>query len=257
MKTARLIACLLLIVTTGIVAAGIAIASSPTGGGSIAAAPTVVIGQTQFGNTTNGCYQDCYAADFWKLALIAADRVTIDWESSSSNGCYYADELALWPVGTTDYSINNASRLQNFGIGSNGKAESKFTANTTGAFPIMFDGCYGRSHGGPYDFVAYVRHLPLLSLTTSGAVSSVGTVTIGAHYADGAPISDRGLQVRVSGRWNRVWHVLGAGTPSNGQARIKIRIPRSERGRAIGLVAAARGANYVSRRTSVRTVRVR
>src|SRR5205823_2290095 len=112
------------------------------GGANLASAPTISPGQQQFGNTTDGCEGNCEGADFWKLSLIAADRVTVDWESSAGNyGCgteAYAAKLEVWPVGTTDFSINNLQPSQTFYIGDNDKAESTFTANGTGVFPLVF-----------------------------------------------------------------------------------------------------------------------
>jgi hypothetical protein len=163
----------------------------------------------------------------------------------------------VWPLGTTDFSINNASPLQTFSIGSNQKAESTFIANATGVFPIMFEACYDISDGGPYDFTAYVRHVPRLALLNVGTVTSGRTITVAAHYPDGSPISDSGLGIQVYGRWSHASHLLGSGTPANGQAVVKLTIPRSERGFTISLTASASGANYVPAHTPARTVHVR
>ena len=233
------------------------------GGATIAAAPTVVPGQQEFGSTTDGSCCDGRGADFWKLPLIPGDHVTVDWESTKGNGCldpsdYWAMELRVWPAGTTDFSINNVNPIEAFGIGDNGKAESKFTANRSGIFPITFLAvCSPSSTGGPYDFTAYVRHLLVLSFPNPGTVRSGAGVSIAVHLADGSPVSDKELQVQVYGRWAHKWNLLGSSAPVNGRAVATLKITPSERGATIPLVARASGVDYVKAQTSPRVVRVR
>ena len=240
-------------------------ATSPTaaarqgGGGTIASAPTVTPGTQEFGNTADGKYQyygQDYGADFWKLSLIAADHVTVDWESTydSGCGCWYVDRFLVWPKGTTDYSINNVDPFQKFYGGGNGKAESSFTANATGAFPIMFVSVDENGGTGPYDFTVRVRHLPRIKMQQLPTrVSSGMSAKVTAYFADGKPISGAKPVIRVRGQWQGAWHSLGSGTPTNGLATIKLVIPSSARGMAVKFQATASGGAYVSVKTPTQT----
>jgi hypothetical protein len=233
--------------------------ASAAGGSNIAAAPTAVVGQQEFGNTTDGCYLNCYGADYWKLSLIAGDHVRIDWESSGGSECNsYVDELKVWPIGTTDFSINNASPFQQFGIGANNKAESTFTANATGVFPLMFEACDDPADaGGPYDFTVNVRHLARLSFQVPSRIPTRTRVHIQAHYPDGTAINGAGLIVQIRGWWSRSWHVLGSATPVGGVASVLLTIPHQERGKVIKLEAAASGTSFLGSHTGARQTRVR
>src|SRR5947209_1386053 len=72
-------------------------AKTSGGGSNIASAPTVTSGQQTFGNTTDGCLGNCSPADYWKLALIAGDRVTVDWEAQGGNpGSPYAEYFNVY-----------------------------------------------------------------------------------------------------------------------------------------------------------------
>jgi hypothetical protein len=211
-----------------------------------------VVGQQEFGSTTDGCYQTCQPgdiyytpADFWKLSLIAADHVKVDWEPTADN-CD-ADEFTVWPIGTTDYSINTANPVQQTGAGGNGKGESRFTVKSTGVYPLMFsDGCENFAVGGPYDFTVYVRHLPVLQFRAPTSITSKTSVTVQVHYADGRAISDMRLRVSIRGWWQRKWHTIGTGSPASGRTRIHLRAPIHKR---IRVEAVASGSGYVSTHT--------
>jgi len=217
------------------------------------------IGQQQFGNTADGVFNACDGASFWKLPLIAGDQVTIDWESSpSSDGDPGATILYIWPIGTSDFSINNADPLNEFSIGSNGKAESKFTAGSSGSYPLMFQapGC-GSAASGAFDFTVYVNHRIVLStLTVSRINAHGGRVTIGVHTADGQPISSSTLKLTLQGYWNKGWHPIGRQSARSGSVVFTLNLPAALEGSSIKVRVLAAGAGYLSNHTPTRSVRV-
>src|SRR5437660_1731760 len=127
---------MVMMVAAALATAGVAGAAALNGGSDIASAPVVVPGQQETGNTaTEGKYFN-NPASFWKLSLVAGDRVTVDWENTGDGT--FVTEFHVFPPGTTDFNINNAHSYAGGEIGSNGKQESSFTANATGVFPMVF-----------------------------------------------------------------------------------------------------------------------
>lgn len=235
--------------------AGIAAAG---GGGSIASAPLVNSGQQEFGNTADGMLpgnpcNEPDPTDFWRIALIAGDRVTIDWETSSDG----VNTLEVFPAGTSDFTINNVGSLNSFDIGGNNKAESRFTANRSGIYPLLFESRCADGQSGPFDFTAYIRHLPVLSVGRQKTVKSGKAVVVGAHYSDGKPINGTDLSVQIYGKWGKSVRRLGAATPRSGKAAVKLRIPSGERGKAISIRAVAAAGDFTTVHTPWRTVRVK
>lgn len=244
-------------------------ANSNNGGANIASAPTVPPGQQEFGNTTDGSIGDKWG-DWWKLSLVASDKITVDWESgkvTDSCGTYNAaSRLDFWPVGTTDFSVNNVQPLVTLPLGENGKAESMFTANRTGTFLMRFEaGCDGSAHpyGGPYDFTAYVRHA--LVLAVSGQTKALiqrahraplphrGTVVFAAHLADGTPVSGD-VGATLFAYWASKWHPIGKGAAKGGQIVVPYQLPASVHG-LIRLSVNVGGANYQGRQIAWRGIR--
>jgi hypothetical protein len=255
-RRGRLASTAVVILLAGGVLCAVAAAAAKSGGGSIASAPLVNPSSQEFGNTADGVIEGNTPADYWKLQLISGDHVKIDWESqqgSCGGGCGwdYADTLQIWPSGTTDYSINNTSSLQNFGIGDNAKAESSFTAPGDGTYPVTFV-CYNCSadQGGPYDFTAYVQHHPILAFVVPKKVKNGHAVVVQAHYPDGNPITGSDLSIQVWGKWGTSVHLLGSSSPVGGKAAITLRIPRGVRGKLIYLRALASASNFTTAHTA-------
>jgi hypothetical protein len=223
--------------TAALVVAAVAAAN---GGGNLTAAPIVMIGQQEFGSTTDGYYRGSTAADYWKVPLIAADKVTIDWESNNANACSEtAEALYLWPIGTTDFSINNVSPLGSWGVGSNSKQEETFTASDTGVFAIMFEGCGDRDHGGggAYDFTVYVKHklvthlsaatTALIARGRSSGLPRRGGLAVQVFTGDGKPVADGGVGGTLTGYWGAAWHPLGKAVARGGTVSVRYALPAS------------------------------
>jgi hypothetical protein len=212
-----------------------------SGGSTIASAPIIAPGQQEFGTTADGQY-DCGPADFWNLSLESGDAVTIDWEASVIAN---ANQLDVFPAGTTDYSINNVTPLQTFGLGDNGKAQSTFTAGTAGIYPLIFeaDGC-GSTPAGPFDFIVYVTHAQnvLLSPVTDGVT---GVAAVQDHDAAGNPLAaptvSVTLQISSSGM---PWTTIATGAPVAGTASIPYALPASVEGKRVKFRAVSQGSGY-------------
>ena len=176
------------------------------------------------------------------MSLVAGDRVTVDWASTTdSNGGPYAPTLYVYPAGTTDYSINNLNPLDEFGIGSNEKAESTFVANKSGSFPSSSSGpiataaaprwplqfhrpctTRARADGKPWHHepLARAHHTPL---------PHSGKLVLFAHLADGTAVSG-GLTATASGSWASKWHPIGTATATAGKLVLAYRLPASVHG---------------------------
>lgn len=240
--------------------AGVSAAHLSSGGATIASAPTVVPGQQEFGNSNdvqNGPdYR--YPGDYWKLSLVAGDHVTIDWEAGNN----FVNSLGVYPAGTTDFSVNNVSLYQQFSLGANGKAESTFTANQTGAFPLIFWD-EGSNDAGPFDFTVYVHHALVLAVSpqTQALIRRAhqtplphkGNIVLGAHLADGTPVSGD-VGATVFAYWSSKWHSIGKSAARNGEIVVPYRLPASVHG-LIRLSVNVGGANYQGRQIGWRGIR--
>jgi hypothetical protein len=234
-------------------------AALANGGATIASAPVVVSGQQEFGNTTDGImpYGGCAGSgqtDFWKLQLTAGDTVVIDWESATGS----AGRLDILTTGTTDFNVDQSDVLDTFDIGVNNKAESTFTAEQTGVYPIDFNvGCGGLFPAGPYDFIANVTHQVVLGVPSLRSLP-VGrsAIRIGVHTPDGRAISGLPLAVTLTGRWGGASHLLGQAVPQTGLAVIHFRLPSTLARTSVRLTVAAHGSGYrpasLTKATSVR-----
>ncbi|HKP88600.1 MAG TPA: hypothetical protein VJT75_01380 [Thermoleophilaceae bacterium] len=219
------------------------------GAGSIASAPTVVYEQQSFGNTADpntsseGCGGGRHA--WWSLPTSAGDRITVDFEGT---GAEYA---RVWPVGTTDFNVEDKNYRETKHLGSNDKAQLVFTSPQTGTMPLEFttDICNFSVSGEPgsYDFTAYVRHAVRLAVPRRESVSRVATMRIGAHTPDGASINDPSLVVTLQahnrgGKFRRV----GSASVQDGRATVSYTLPKSWRKHDVYLRAVATGPNYVT-----------
>ncbi len=215
------------------------------GGTSIAQAPTITPGQQLFGDTSIGNYprscRDHGTADFWKLQLVAGDDVTINWETTGD----YLRVIDVWPANTDDFNINNREPFQIFFLGANRKQQSKFTANASGAYPLVFNNSCGGT--GPYSFVTYVTHrLTLFAPRAPRASTRTTRLVVRVRTPDGQPITDSRLRVKLEGSWRGTWHGLASAAPQSGRASLSFKVPRSLRGTRIRLRIRAGGGGYRS-----------
>jgi len=228
------------------------------GGGTIAAAPKVVFGQQEFGNLNNGgvvnvSFCGNVYEEFWLVPVTIGDRVSLDWEINgwdpNSDG---GAEIDLFPVGTTDFTIDNVQALLQSGPNSEGKQQISWTASSSGQMVVRIaSSCVSRPYA--YDFTAYVTHALAVSVPATHIIHTGQQLTVGVHSPDGGTVSGPKvvLQLRLSGRWIS----LGSAKTVNSAARVFIRVPAHYASQSGLLRAQVSGVGYKT--TSSRVERVR
>jgi hypothetical protein len=242
-----------------------ALGASPTSAsadaGTIASATPVVYGQQEFGNTLNGgtgepsCFgsppQKSYRS-WWALSVTAGDELKVDWETHQTSM-----NLNLFPVGTTDFTFLTGSPLVSQQVNANFKAEAKYTATQTGVLPFEFHSDTGcGSEPGPYDFVASVLHAVVLSLPVVTQLPPAGTVTVGVHNPDGAPLSDPSLVVTFNTLVSESPTAVGSAPVVNGVATIPFTLPASAIGHSVTVEATSAGGSYLPSSSATESVTV-
>lgn len=140
------------------VAAGAAMAS---GGRSISHAPAISPGTKVSENSQvdptapggdavgQGCFND---VEYWKVPLQAGDKVQITGTETIAARGYL---IAFFAPGTTDKTVANAVSVAH---GYPAEHLVKFTAKTTGIYPVVAGpNCYNGTDG-PFTFVITIRH---------------------------------------------------------------------------------------------------
>jgi hypothetical protein len=226
--------------------------ATAAGGTAIAGAPAVTPGVQQFGNTAAGSVISCYRSQFWTLNVVAGDQVVIDWEAAT-----VWPSLAVFPVGTTDFSLGDTRPYDSFELNSNGKAQSTFTAPTTGAMPVRFRtyGCADSAHG-PYDFTVYIKHATVVSFQQPAVLSRTGTLQVSVHNPDGAAITS-GVEALVQARLgSEAWTTMGSAMLSGAPTTIGYALPASYAGRTAQVRVVAGGAGYLSAASATASISV-
>jgi len=107
--------------------------------------------QTALGGNSvgQGCFND---VEYWRLPLTAGDQVEIDGKGTvGANGFL----IAVFPPTTTDKNIARASSVAH---GFPDMRPVKFTARSTGVFPVVAGpNCYNGTDG-PFTFVVTLKH---------------------------------------------------------------------------------------------------
>lgn len=234
------------------------------GGASIAAAPSIVPGQQEFGNTTNGpgysdgCQGD-YHISWWILPAISGDNVVIDWEEPEEIRHVYSG-LEVLAVGTTDFNWPKASTVVVSSLNSNGKAEASFTATSSGNMPVLVttstaDCASGTP--GPYAFTVHVTHALNVALPHVGVLRSKGTLAVRVHNPEGGAINDPSLQVELQIKGHGGWQTIGVAPVADSAALVHFKIPSRLRHQRAALRAIVHGPEYkltASSHVKVRTL---
>lgn len=222
-------------IAAGVLMLALPASASAAGGSNIASAPTVVYGQHTFGTTATGSYEKCYPAEYWNLAMKAGDQVTIDWAAANHD---FAEEAMIYPVGTTDFSINNLNALGYYYLGSNNHAEAVFKTGVGGSFPLIFrgDGCYEPTPG-PYDFTVTIQHALTISLKSYTHIRTTTTIAASANLVDGTPVPD-GMAFNLAVSWPNPNHesALYTATSVGGAFSFPLALPESARGKKATLI---------------------
>lgn len=233
--------------------AGCCLAAGPaaaTGGRDIASAPIVSYGEQEFGNTaTDGGDPECWGEDchsWWQLPTSAGDRITLDFEGSDCT------RAVVWPVGTTDFNVEDKSDLDSKGVGSNNKAELVVKASQTGSMPLDFTADDCSDSPGPYDFAAHVQHGLSVTVPRKATRPRIGTLTVGVHTPDGGEVDDSGLTVELQAKpWGGKWKHVSSATVSHSVAAIRYQLPKSYRAsKKVYFRAIATGDDYIKTTSS-------
>ena len=252
-------------------AAGLLLAfASPSladGGASIALAPTVTFGQQEFGNTANGAVttqcdgswfgDETFYDSFWGLPATSGDTVTVDWEANQGT------VLSIYPAGTTDYNMSQATAASTGTPTPNGKDELSFTAQASGVVPMDFEAADGggfctsapTATPGPYDFTVSVEHAVILAVPHITVLHMHADLAVGTHTPDGKPLTDPALRVTIQVKSGGKWMRIGAGVPVAGVARVRISLPKRLRKTTVDLRAHAVGSAYTTQSSAVAIVR--
>jgi hypothetical protein len=251
----RLIHILLLLALT---AAGLPTSASAEEGTSIATAPSAVAGQQEFGNLVygfkreDGCSNQVYES-FWTLSVTAGDEITVDWETQMDLG------MAVYPAGTSDFTVAKTGRVLTSHIGANGKEQATLTASASGNMPIVFTtepgGCDFDGSPGSYAFTVYITHELVVSVPRVVTLHTHGSIKVSAHDPEGGVVSSPSLKIALEVRDGGGWATIGAGSVVNSVATIPFKVPRDLRHKRVTLRAVARGSGY--RTASSTDIRVR
>jgi hypothetical protein len=222
------------------------------GGMGIATAPTVAIGQQEFGNLAMPDAR-CGYASWWQLPVVAGDTIRIDWEVHDEG-----IHLHVWAPGTTEFNFETRESLK-LVPNANLKTESTFPATQTGDMPIRFaiaeQHCPSVKVPGPYSFTAYVTHKLSLALPHIAALHNKGTLAVAVHDPSGGPIDDSAVQVQLQIKGRGGWQTIGFASVANSVAAVRFKVPVRQRRRHVTLRALARGPDYAPASTAHLKVR--
>jgi hypothetical protein len=216
------------------------------GGASIAAAPTVVYGQLEFGNTVTdsgkGTPQCDNAGDgrsWWLLPVLTGDQVKIDLAGHTEGDGFI---VAAYSVGTNDFNfVNEPSPYASNSEHQADQAEVVFRAPADGNMPLLVSSC---DNVGDYSFTAYVTHGVVAKLSSKGSNHRQHRTyfAVSAYNPDGAPVTSglhATVQVSRSGKWG-LWKTLSQSQFSS----FYIGWPRSMRGHSWNVRVVVSGSGY-------------
>ena len=115
-------------------------------------------GQWESGDTSNGLHVFDNVAyiqgwnSFWRIKARAGDKFRIDWEAPPKSGTH----INLFPVGTTDFTVNRAKSLAYQGQNAEGKNELVFESLETGL--LVLDVRTQAAQGSIYSFIVHLHH---------------------------------------------------------------------------------------------------
>jgi len=235
-------------------------AASAGGSTSIATAPIVVPGAQESENTAtdptsqgaegigiaSGCWDDL---EYWRLPLGAGEKVVI---TGTTSGSGFNFQLAVFPPGTTSANISGATAVKS---GFPSQAPMRFTAPTTGTYPVVTGpNCYNGADG-PFTFVAAVSagtasQAASVLLPSISRLPKSGSLTASVRTSGGSAITDSGLVLKLYGTWKDApsaqasAHLLATAAPAHGLARFSYTLPASLGGTTVQLRVAGTGSGY-------------
>jgi hypothetical protein len=254
MLTRRLVL-LATVLVSALACAGAAIA---TGGTTVANAPVVQPGQAYFGNTATAAIDAGWwnGYEFWRIDLLTGDSLTVNFENTDGT-VKGINVVYLYGPSATDYNLSPEVT----GAQPNGSfhGQLQYEASAGGRYTLDFESAIYTptdAYMGPYQFVAYVKHVVVLSASPKKLPRS-GTLRVLVRHADGSAISDPGLKLSLFARINSGWRkVSGVAHPSAGKTNISFKLPLSAVGKKLKIRVVAQGASYKTT-TLTRSIKVR
>ncbi len=190
--------------------------------------PPVTYGQQAFGNTSSG-FKDSDGRywSWWALSVTSGDDV--------EHGSH--------------------------GLSSNGRGEERVTAPNTGVIPIAFvsESCCSSGKPGPYDFTAPVLRAVVLSIPSVSALPAAGTISVGVHNPDGAPINDPGglsVTFDIISAGSSAPTPVGSGKAVNGTATMAYSVPPVDVGSSVKIEATSAGTAYLAASSAPQAVSI-
>lgn len=229
-------------------------AATAAGGLNPSSAPTVQIGQINFGSTDHVPNNGYYHYDFWRLPpLLARDRVTVAWKSDGLNLICVAGNVDDfdWPQSTCNRS--EASILGGIGGALSERARLRVTAAANPAYLQFYECCSGAA----YEFtVEAVQHSLGVAVRYAPVRRRRSTVIARVNLSNGRPARD-GLRFALRATWaggnRRV-----AARLSGGRLRFLLVLPKSAVGKTVELrVRRSEDANFLPVLSSASRSRVR
>ncbi len=230
-------------------ALAVAASASAAGGTSIASAPLIQPGAQQAANTTtdptspgddgigqlSGCWHDL---EWWRVSLTAGDDVVIKGGATDSGENLL---VAVFPPGTTAANVARATAVK-YGLPLSKALE--FTAPSTGTYPVAAGpNCYNGADG-PFAFAVSVTHgvapHAVVALVKTSTVRASGAI-VATVQANGSPVTDATLVLKLYGTWKGAAHLLGSATPKSGAAHFTFHIPAGMSGTTIRLRVTGQG----------------
>lgn len=219
------------------------------GGKAIDPAPPVPFGQQVFGDTSQGTEIEDEMREYWKLSLIAGDRLTIKFKQGAPG--YGVSQLRVYLRGTDDFNLSKAEYHYSL-VSSNGFGQLDYDVPASGTYPLVVLADYKR--GGAYDFTATVKHRVRLSSETK-SIPRRGVFKAAARFPDGASVTS-GLGGTLYGNWDGNWRKLGQAAVKTGTLSVRYTLPVVLRGKKLKLRLTTGGPSFFGARFD-RTVAVR
>ena len=195
---------------------------------------------------SSGCWTDL---EYWRVPLTVGDNVMIEGGAVSPGDNL---EIAVFPPGTTSKNIASAVAVK-YGLPLSKAIQ--FTATATGTYPVVAGPtCYDGTDG-PFDFTFTIKHgsgavKATVALSHVSQLSAAGTVTATVHAADGSPITNPQLVLKLYGTWKDTpsgpakAHLLATASPMDGSVKFVVHLPKTVSGSSVQLHVSGSGAGY-------------
>ena len=182
------------------------------------------------------------------MSLTAGDDVVIKGGATDSGENLL---VAVFPPGTTSANVGQAKAVR-YGLPLSKALE--FTAPSTGTYPVAAGpNCYNGADG-PFAFAVTVTHgvapQAVVALAKTTTVPSSGAITATVQ-ANGSPVTDPGLVLKLYGTWKGTSHLLGSASAEGRHGAVHVP-PSRRHSRGRRFSCRVTGQNVTSRPLTVK-----